>query len=477
MKTKVIVMGAGPGGYVAAVRAAQLGADVCVIEKESLGGTCLNRGCIPSKIMRTTADWLTHMRNAQSYGIDIQGAVKPNIEKLMARKDAIVQTQVKGIASLLRHHGIDHVKGTAMITAPGRLAVRREDGESRMMTWDRLIIATGTAPLNIPAFAFDGHTILSSDDILKLSVLPASIVIVGGGVIGCEFACIMAAMGTRVTLVEAMPRLLPLPSVDDACSKALLREMKKQKIKVLLNQTVEKVTPMENGAEVITGPSPFAADRDAAGFKPETLPAEKVLVCIGRRPNSEDIGLDAIDVLCCERGWILADDRLQTNVAGVYAIGDILGPEKIMLAHVASAEAVVAAENALGLHRSMRYDAVPSAIFTMPEVASVGLTESQARARAANFRSDSVLFRVLGKTQVLGELAGEAKVISEQITGKVLGVHLIGPHATDLIAEGTLAVATGRTVQDIAGTIHAHPTLAEVMLEVSLKAMDRSLHG
>ena len=477
MSIKVAVIGAGPGGYVAAVRAAQLGGDVCVIERDNLGGTCLNRGCIPSKIMKTTADWLAHIRKARDYGIDIEGPARPNIERLMARKSGIVQGQIKGIQNLLQHHGISHIKGSAEISAPGRITVRCSDGETQNVEWDRLIIATGTVPMNIPAFPFDGQTVISSNDILNISTLPESMVIVGGGVIGCEFACIMAALGTKVTLVEAMPRLLPLPSVDEACSKVLLREMKKQKIKVLLNQTVATVNAGGDGAEVITGPSPFSSEPENSKFKARTINAQKVLVCIGRQPCSQGIGLDAIDVLSDDKGWILADDRMKTNIDHVYAIGDILGPDKVMLAHVASAEAIVAAENAMGRERKMKYHAVPGAIFTMPEVATVGLSETQAKEQQLDVRCDSVLFRVLGKTQALGELAGEAKVISEIETGKVLGVHLVGPHATDLIAEGTLAVSTGQRVQDIADTIHAHPTLAEVMLEVSLKAMDRSLHG
>lgn len=477
MPIKVVVIGAGPGGYAAAVRAAQLGGDVCVIEKDNLGGTCLNWGCIPSKIMKTTADWLAHIRKARDYGIDIEGPVLPNIERLMARKSGIVQGQIKGIQNLLQHHGINSIKGSAAISAPGRITVQCSSGGNQTVEWDRLIIATGTVPLNIPAFPFDGQIVISSNDILNISALPESMVIVGGGVIGCEFACIMAALGTKITLVEAMPRLLPLPSVDEVCSKVLLREMKKQKIKVLLNQTVATVNAGGDGAEVITGPSPFSSEPQIAKFKSQSIKAQKVLVCIGRQPCSKGIGLDAIDVWCDDKGWILADDRMKTNIDHVYAIGDILGPDKVMLAHVASAEAIVAAENAMGRGRKMKYHAVPGAIFTMPEVASVGLSEAQAKEQQLDVRCDSVLFRVLGKTQALGELAGEAKVISEIGTGKVLGVHLVGPHATDLIAEGTLAVSTGQRVQDIADTIHAHPTLSEVMLEVSLKAMDRSLHG
>jgi dihydrolipoamide dehydrogenase len=309
--------------------------------------------------------------------------------------------------------------------------------------------------------------------------VPASIVIVGGGVIGCEFACILAAMGSQVTVVEALDRLLPLPSVDEACSKHLQREMKKRKIKFMVKRTVEAVKTGGTKLKVRVGPSPFV-DADSLSAKerePLELETEKVLVCIGRSPLSGDIGLDTIGVACDERGWIMADEGLRTNVAGVYAIGDILGPERVMLAHVASAEGLVAAGNAAGGDEKMDYGAVPGAIFTIPEVGNVGLTEAQAIEAGMEVRADSVLMRTLGKAQAMGELAGEAKLISERGSGRILGVHIIGAHATDLIAEGGLAVRNGLTVEQVASTIHAHPTMGEAMLEVSLKAMDMALHG
>jgi dihydrolipoamide dehydrogenase len=479
MTTKIAILGGGPGGYVAAVRAAQRGAAVTLIEKERVGGTCLNWGCIPSKIMKTTAELLSHMRQARAYGISGADAVAADMAALMNRKEKILQTQAKGIEGLLSHHKITVLNGHGRITGPGELNVALTDGGSEAVAWDRLIIATGTVPLNIPAFPFDGENVISSNEALCLQAVPAAIVIVGGGVIGCEFACILAALGSQVTVVEALDRLLPLPSVDAACSKHLQREMKKRKIRFMVKRTVEAVKVGGAKLKVMVGPSPFV-DADSLSAKerePLELETEKVLVCIGRSPLSGDIGLDAIGVACDQRGWIIADEGLRTNVAGVFAIGDILGPERVMLAHVASAEGLVAAENATGGDEKMDYGAVPGAIFTMPEVGNVGLTEAQALEAGMDVRADSVLLRTLGKAQAMGELAGEAKLISDRTSGKILGVHIIGAHATDLIAEGGLAVRNGLSVAQVAGTIHAHPTMGEAMLEVSLKAMDRALHG
>jgi dihydrolipoamide dehydrogenase len=470
VKTRIAVIGAGPGGYVAAVRAAQLGAQVTLIDKQPVGGTCLHWGCIPSKIMKTTAETLHQLHQADDLGIELNGSIALNIEKLMARKTRIIQTQVRGIEALLKHHQVELVQGRAAITAQGLVSVTAADVSVREFPWDRLILATGTEPAPLAGIPFDGRQVISSNEVLNLSTLPSSMLIVGGGVIGCEFACILSAMGCDVTLVEALDRLLPLPSVDAACSKVLLREMKKRKIRILLNATVNAVA--RNADHLSVTVKPFKGEG-----RSDELTAEKMLVCIGRRPLSADLGLERIGLACDARGWIAADDHLRTCVPDVFAIGDILGPAKIQLAHVASVEGRVAAENAMGMDRSMRYDAVPSAIFTMPEVANVGLSEDQARENGLDVRSETVLFRVIGKAQVMGEIAGEVKIVYDAPTGRILGLHLIGPHVTDLVAEATLALTTGCTVAEMADTIHAHPTLAEAIGEVALKAAGRALHG
>jgi dihydrolipoamide dehydrogenase len=369
------------------------------------------------------------------------------------------------------------VHGKAQIDGPGKVSVAGDDGQAQSWGWDRLIIATGSQPFSVPAFPFDGRRILSSNHILEIEQVPESIVIVGGGVIGCEFACILSAMGARVVVVEALDRLLPLPSVDAGCSKVLEREMKKRKVRFYVNRVVESIVPTGDKLTVTVGPSPFAPDLNDRDKVPVTETVAQALVCIGRSPNTNDIGLSTIGLETDPKGWIPVDDQLQTGVPGVYAIGDVLGPERVMLAHVASTEAMLAAENAMGAHQVMDYTAVPGAIFTMPEVACVGLTEVQARDRGIDARADTVLFRTIGKAQVIGELSGQATIVSDVDSGRVLGVHIIGPHATDLLGEGSLAVRHHLCASDIAGTIHAHPTLAEVMLEAALKATGKALHG
>ena len=477
MAQKITVMGAGPGGYVSAIRAAQLGAEVTLVEKERVGGTCLNWGCIPSKVLKTTAEMLHRFKRAEAFGVTLEGTPTLDYHSLSARKDRVVQDQAKGIHGILEHHRVRYLEGTAVIRGDRSVRVILPDGSHVDVPWDKLILAMGSRPLEIPAFPFDGEIVLSSNHAFGLKKIPESLVIVGGGVIGCEFAMIFSAFGVKVTLVEALPRLLPLPSVDEACSKVLQREMKKQRIEFMVNRTVEKIEEAEGKCRAIIGPSPFAEGLKERDKIPFARAVDKVLVCVGRKANTDEIGLETIGVKTDERGWIVADEKLKTSVPGVYAIGDVLGPARPMLAHVASKEGLAAAENTLGGEKTMKYDAVPGAVFTLPEVANVGLTEIQAREQGFPVRADSVLFRSIGKAHVIGEIAGEAKIVSDVETGRVLGVHIIGPHASDLIAEGTLAVQTGCTVQDLAETIHAHPTLPEIMMEVSLKALDRSLHG
>ncbi|MCP4720075.1 MAG: FAD-dependent oxidoreductase, partial [Desulfobacteraceae bacterium] len=318
------------------------------------------------------------------------------------------------------------------------------------------------------------------NDILVLDNIPKSMTIVGGGVIGCEFAFIFSALGCKVTVVEAMSRLLPLPSVDEACSKLLLREMKKQKIKVFCDTIV---TRAETGDKlgISLALSPFTDNPKPKKLKTDSIESDIMAVCIGRTPLSEGLGLENIGVSTQGPGWIPANGQMETTVKDIYAIGDILGPDKIMLAHVASHEGLVAAENAMknqtDSKSTMGYEVVPGAIFTMPEIGTVGLSEKEAMAKGFEVETASVNFRVLGKAQAIDEIAGEAKMIIEKKSQKVLGVHLIGPHATDLIAEATLAIEKGLTAKEIAHTIHAHPTLAEIMGEVASKAIGIPLHG
>jgi dihydrolipoamide dehydrogenase len=477
MTTRIAILGAGPGGYVAAVRAAQLGAAVTLVEQENPGGTCLNWGCIPSKVLITSADLLRRIRKAQDFGIEVAGEVRPRMDWLMARKAKVISDQIQGLLKLFAHHRIRYVRGQGTIDGPGRLRVGLADGGTETLAWDRLIVATGTRPLELPGLAFDGRRVLSSDHALSLTALPSSVAILGGGVIGCEFACLLAGLGTRVSVVEALPRLLPLPSVDEGISKVLLREFKKQKIAVHLKRTVTGVENGDGGLRIATGPSPLLEPPAEKERMPLVLEADHLLVCVGRTPNTLGIGLETVGVTVDARGWIEADTRLKTSADHVWAVGDVLGPSRVMLAHAASAEGACAAANALGAAEAMDYSVVPGAIFTHPEVATVGLAEAQAREQGLPVRTASVLFRTVAKAQVLDEIAGEARIVAHAESGAVLGVHLIGPHATELIPEATLAVSQGLAVEHLAATIHAHPTLAEVLHEAALAWSGRPLHG
>lgn len=500
-KKKIVIIGAGPGGYVAALRAAALGGDVTIIEKEHLGGVCLNWGCIPSKIMKTSADIYLKLKQADEFGIKTDGKISPDMAAIMLRKEKICEIQRKGIASLLQRANITVESGRGVIKGSGIAAVITKDEYGndieKEIAYQSLIIATGSVPLNIPAIPFDGEVILSSNDLLSLNEIPESIVIVGGGVIGCEFACILSALDSKVTIVEAMSRLLPLSAVDISCSATLQREMKKRGIKIITDKVVEKAEKIDSSCElnsrkkliVTLGDSPFTDKfktsnasinkKQTENQQPQIIEAEKAAVCIGRSPLSSNLGLENIGLKIDEKGWIEVNELMETSVKGVYAIGDILGPNHIMLAHAASHEGMVAASNAMDIKPAinMDYNAVPSAIFTIPEIANVGLTEVSAKNQGFDAISSSVNFRILGKAHAIGEIAGEAKIVADAKTGKVLGVHIIGAHATDLIAEATLAVNKGLTVSDIANTIHAHPTLAEIMSEAALKLIGIAVHG
>ena len=477
MELKLVVIGAGPGGYVAAIRAAQMGADVTLIERERVGGICLNWGCIPSKVLRTSAELFDRVRRGREYGLSVSGEISLDLRTLMARKEKVIENQAMGIVDILKQHRIQYIQGIGTITGPERVTVRGHDEEAWEIPWEQLILALGSAPLDIPSLPVDGKRILSSNDALEIQAVPKSLLIVGGGVIGCEFAFIFSAFGSQVTVIEAKSRLIPLPSVDEDCSKVIQREMAKRKIGVILESTVERVEDKGEGLQVILGVSPLVESPSDKIRRPAFLEVEKVLLCIGRKPDTAGGGLERMGVKVDHSGWVVADETMKTNVPRIYAIGDVLGPSKVMLAHVASREGMVAAENAVGGTARMRYDAVPNVIFTMPEISNVGLTESQARQEGFQVRAESVLFRNIAKPHVIGEIGGIAKIIFDAGSGRILGVHLVGPCASDLIAEGTLAVKSGCTIHQLADTIHGHPTLAEIMSEISMKAMGRPIHG
>ena len=464
----LVIIGGGPGGYAAAFAAAKKGLKVTLIEQEGIGGTCLNWGCIPTKTLKATAEKLEFLHQAAQFGIILKEAPELDWGAISARLNKVKETLRGGLAKTCATLGIELVSGRGKLLPGLNVAAALTDGSQKEFKADAIILATGSRPAGLPGLSIDGVHILSSDHALRLDKLPQKLIIVGGGVIGCEFACIFRTFGVEVHIVEGMDRLLPLPGLDAAMSRLLFREMKKMKIGLHLGGTVSKVTPKPDGGVVATiAPSPFI-DGEPPAPLPETLEGDGLLLTVGRTPNTDDLGLAQAEVNQDNRGWITVDEHLRTSAPGIYAIGDVLGPKHIMLAHVASFEGEIAVRNILGEKIAMTYDVVPSAIFTMPEVGSVGLSEEEAAQKGFNVRAGSLLVRELGKAQAAGEIAGEFKLIADAATDKILGAHMIGPHATELIAEMGLAIAAGATVADIAHTIHAHPTLAEGWHELAL---------
>lgn len=456
---KISILGAGPGGYVAALKAAQLGAEVTVIEDTEVGGTCLNRGCIPTKTLLASTEVYSTLKESSSFGFDIEGEILPRMDKILQRKDKVVDLQVKGIKGLFKSWGVELKKGRGRLLSNKEILVTGEDGEERV-TADKIIIATGSRPAQIPTFPFDGKNIISSTEALELESIPESMLIVGAGVIGSEFACIYRELGTAITIVELLPRAVS--TEDEEISALLERELKKKKIKLLKEVMAEKVevkddgvhTYLSNGKEVIT---------------------EKVLVSIGRTYNSDGIGLEKAGIEKGERGEIKVNEELETNIPGIYAIGDVTGG--ILLAHVASTEGIVAARNAMGASHKMDHTVVPAAVFTSPEIASVGLREHEVNEKGIDYITGHFQFRALGKAHAMGEISGFLKVIAEEETDRLIGAHIIGPHASDLIHEAAVAIKAGLTIKDIAETIHAHPTLAEGLMEAAEDAHDEAIHA
>lgn len=456
---RLAILGAGPGGYVAAIKAAQLSAQVTIIEEKEVGGTCLNRGCIPTKALLASSEMLSKVRELEDFGIELKGEIVPNLSKIIERKNRVVNTQVKGIRSLLKSWGITLKEGRGIFISPKEIGVTLKDGSKDNVKADKIIIATGSRPAQIPAFSFDEERILSSDDALELKEIPKSLLIVGAGVIGCEFACIYRELGSDVTMVEMLPRAIATEDME--ISELFEKELKKKKIKLYTNVKVEKVDKRDDGVHA------FLSDG-------KEIVAEKVLVSIGRAFNSDGIGLEAVGIDKGNRGEIIVNEKMETNVPNVYAIGDVTGG--ILLAHVASKEGVIAAENASGASNNIDYSVVPAAIFTSPEIASVGLREYQAMEKGIKVRTGHFQFRALGKAHAIGEIAGFVKIVADSDSDRVLGVHIIGPHASDLIHEAALAIKAGLKTKDIAETIHAHPTLSEGIMEAAEDVYGKAIH-
>lgn len=458
----VIVIGAGPGGLAAAIEAARQGASVTLIERSRLGGTCLHTGCIPTKTLRASADLLDEAAHAAEFGLSGTSTLQPDLPALRARKERVIATLESGLAKTAAQQKIQTLFGEATLEGPGRVRLHSTAGEETLSA-DRVILATGSVPMALPSLPVDHERVLFSDDLLALSALPEHLILVGGGVIGCELACIFRSFGSQVTVVEGLDRLLPLPSVDPELSRLLQREMKKRGIAVETGRTVSQIRHEPEGLCVDIAPT------DPTRGAAVTRTASHVCLCVGRA--AVRCGLDQAGVALHPRGWVLVNEYLETSLPGVFAIGDALGPSRPMLAHMAEAEAHTAVHNCLHPQAMQAQDrsVVPSAVFTVPEMATVGLTEAEAQAKGLAVRSVLVQMRELGKAQAMNALAGLCKMTAEEGSGRLVGVQLAGAHSSDLIAEASLALSKGCTAAELATLIHAHPTLSELLRDAAAR--------
>lgn len=459
-KVDVIVVGGGPGGYVAALRAAQLGAKVTLVEKENLGGVCLNWGCIPTKALLKTAEVFSLAQNSIEFGV-LVGKPKIDWEKAQERKSNIVAQLVGGVGMLLDRAGVQVVKGAGRLVSPTAVAVADADGKTQQLKASKIILATGSVPVDLPIPGINDPNVIDSTGALELGALPKSMLIIGGGVIGAEFASLYNMLGVEVTVVEMLDRLLPL--LDASIGEAMKWAFDARGITSYLKSKVAKIESAKKGVSVTVE----AAD---GGKK---IGVEKVLSAVGRRPHLANLGLDEVGVKY-DRGGIKVDDMMCTNVSSIYAVGDAVGG--MMLAHLASRQGEVAAENIMGHPTRMNYRVVPSCIFTVPEAASVGLSEAEAREQGFRVKVGLFPFNSNGKALIEGDSDGFVKVVAEERYGEVLGVHIVGPHASDLILEATVGITLENTVTEFVAAIHPHPTLGEAIAEAMLAVEDRAIH-
>ena len=440
-RARIVVIGGGFGGYTAALRAARLGAEVTLIEKDRLGGTCLNAGCIPTKVLLEGARRLMELRTMEEHGIKV-GDFSLDLAALRKRRDGIVNQLVRGIKRQLDDNGVRVLKGVASLVTPHRVRVKLDDGTSEEMEATAVIVATGSVPASIAGL----EGALTSKEALSLQEIPETLVIVGGGVIGVEFACLFSALGTEVTIVEALPRLLP--AEDEDISRGMAWLLQRRGVKILTDSSVEGMS----GDEVVV--------KTREGER--RLRAERVLVAVGRVPYIEGLNLEALGVEA-RRGAVVVNERMETNVPGIYAVGDVTG--RYFLAHVASVQGEVAAENAMGRFKRMDYAVIPRCIFTVPEVAAVGLTEGEARKQGYEVVAAALPWTFSEKAVIDGEVEGLVKIVAAD--GRLLGMHIIGSQASSLIMEGAMAMAAGARLEEIASLVHPHPTLSELIKRVA----------
>jgi dihydrolipoamide dehydrogenase len=459
----VAIIGSGPGGYVAAIRATQLGMSVLLVEREArLGGVCTLRGCIPTKALLHTADLLESAKHGAEVGVAAR-EVRLELSSAMKHKEKVVRQSTNGVSYLMKKNRVDVVNGFGRVVAPGKISVAAADGSETAYATKNILLATGSTPRSLPGIEIDHKTILSSDSILEISEVPKSLLVLGSGAVGVEFASMFARFGSKTTVVEILPRIVPVE--DEEISRELAASFKRQGIAVYVDTKVERVTPGNGGVEVLA--------RTSAG-KTETFRAERILLAVGRKPLSEGIGLEGVGVET-DRGYIKVDGFMRTNIPGIYAIGDVVPTP--WLAHVASAEGVVAVEHMAGKEaRPLNYDQVPGCTYCSPEVASIGLTEAKAGERGYDVAVGKFPFTAVGKARIINEATGFVKIVAEKKYDEVLGVHIVGPHATELIAEAGAALRLEATSEDLVRTIHAHPTLSEAIHEAAEAVSGQAIH-
>ncbi len=460
--TSVIIIGSGPGGYVAAARAAQLGLKVTLIEKEKVvGGTCLHWGCIPTKALLHQAH-LYHeiLRNSDS-GI-IKADPVLNMEELMSYKQSVIDNMEKGIRAMLRKNGVEIIEGIGTLTADKKVKCVSAEGE-KLLEADHIILATGSEARGIPGVEFDGKVVVSNKEMLTMETLPESTVVIGAGAVGVEFATVLHSLGKQVTILEMLPKLVPLE--DEEVSKELGRSFKKKKLKALTGAMVKSVK-VENGKATVT--------YERKG-KTDEIEADKVLVAIGRKPNTEGIGLEEAGITV-ERGFVVVDDRFRTNVENIWAIGDIIPTPQ--LAHAASAEGINVVESIAGKNPKRINPAnIPGATYCEPQIGSVGLSEEKAIEQGYEVKTGMCRFNALAKAHILGAPEGFVKVVADAKTDKLLGLHIIGPQATEMIGEGVSALELKATIAQLRHSIHPHPTLSEVVYEAFEAVEGLAVHG
>jgi dihydrolipoamide dehydrogenase len=457
----LIVIGAGPGGYVGAIRAAQLGMHVAIIEKDpTLGGTCLNVGCIPSKALLDSSELFHEAKTSFSkHGIKV-GDVTLDLPTMMSRKDNVVQTLTRGVASLMKKNKIEAVQGMARLSAPNTVEVEGLGGK-RTLTAKNVLIATGSAPIELPGMKFDHKFFLDSTDALALPEVPKRLIVIGGGAIGLELGSVWSRLGSEVLVIEFMERILPL--MDREMTQMLQRLLERQGLKFRLKTAAESAR-IENDRVLLS----WKSDTESG-----TEECDRVLISVGRRPFTDNLGLDAIGVQRDRRGFILADDHYRSTVPGVWAIGDVIGGA--MLAHKAEDEAVAAVEIMAGKPGHVNYRAVPNVVYTFPELASVGWTEEEAKAKT-DIHVGRFPMAALGRARAMGAIDGQVKIIGDAKTDRLLGMHILGARASDIIAEGAVAIELASSVEDIARSTHAHPTLPEGIKEAAMAVEKRAIH-